>query len=221
MPHGAGSVRKTVAGASRGNPDDSFRRPGSDYRIGGQAGVPTRGGREPPSRQAGDGQRNQTETNEGQQPLRTLPDGFGSGRYFRGGRVFLRLRCVLASGPEDRDVAARRQEDLHGVACPGCFVVFGEPLSQAVRLNPDDGVLLLVEVGATAEGLDGDVVFLDRIGASLDLPLAHITKEQDKVRSAMQHVGPEDAVQRIPFQRGRIGRRVCRLDGGSTHGRQL
>jgi hypothetical protein len=84
-------------------------------------------------------------------------------------------------------------------SCPGVIIL--EPLSQAVRLDPNDAVALLVEIGTAAEGVYRDVVLLDFLAPAFEVLFAHISKKTDETGRTFEDTAGEETFQRLPLAR--------------------
>src|ERR1019366_8832060 len=77
---------------------------------------------------------------------------------------------------ELRNVVAGRQDDLDLVAGSLLLVVLLQALAQPVRLYTNNGISRLVEVWLPPEGVHRDIVFLDFVRLTAEVPFADVLK---------------------------------------------
>ena len=61
--------------------------------------------------------------------------------------------------------------------CAFGFVVFAQPLSQAMDLDPRNGILSGIEAHRAIEHLNRDVIFLDLVGFACEILRAKILQQ--------------------------------------------
>jgi len=76
-----------------------------------------------------------------------------------------------------RDIAALGNGDLQRLVHTVGIVVILQGPPQPGGLHPDDGIGLRIEARRPAEGLDGDGIALDLLGAAGELGFDHIAQE--------------------------------------------
>ena len=95
--------------------------------------------------------------------------------------------CVLIR-QELRNVAAGGNFDAHRMLCTlGCVVAI-EALSKPMGFDADNGVGALVEVCFAAQGVNGDVVFLDLLVFALERTAADVAQEVTEAGRALKYL---------------------------------
>ena len=120
-----------------------------------------------------------------------------------GGRRKPRVSLLL----ELRHVLADRDRDLNAVGRAGAGVILSQTLAEAVGLDADNGVGLLIEGVVAAEGVDGNAVFLDFGAVALHGLLTEIGEQGRQRGGALEEPGLEDGPQLGLLGIGRY--RIC------------
>ncbi len=78
-------------------------------------------------------------------------------------------------------------------------VVFSEAFPQTVRLDPNDGVPALIEVRASAKGVDGDVVFLYIVRGTFEEFRSYVNEQLLQPGSSIENPRPENCLNFHPL----------------------
>jgi hypothetical protein len=78
-------------------------------------------------------------------------------------------------------------------------IVFSEAFPQPVCLNPNDRVPALIEVGASAKCLDGDIVFLYIVRGTLQELGRYIYEQLLQAGRSIENPRPEDCLNFHPL----------------------
>lgn len=78
-------------------------------------------------------------------------------------------------------------------------VIFFKTPAQPVRFDPDDRVLLGVEIRQAPESLNPDCVFLDLIALPLEGAFAHVGQKTEQMRSTVEDARRDQSLKLLPF----------------------
>jgi hypothetical protein len=78
---------------------------------------------------------------------------------------------------ESWDVVPGVDHNTEPVPCSFAFVILLQLVSKPVKLHPNDGVPILVEVGCLSENFGGKVVLLDLFRSALEVLVANVLEK--------------------------------------------
>jgi len=124
----------------------------------------------------------------------------GAGSEGEGGLFGCKDARKFWGGDEAGVIVAGRQDQAYGAASAFVLVDVEQALTQRVDDHANDGVSVRIEVGSAAEGLGGDRVLLDVMGAAGEALLADVGENAGEIARSAEDAGGEEPIDFVPFQ---------------------